>query len=437
MTDISVNPDAQHACPGLADSDLVVADVKVGNNKYHAGTRIPDRPNDDSLRPKDRAQHTVPPHSLLWKYMGDPFVLGAVGQRLPIMENMWPQLGQGVSDHSVLVAKGDFRSLRERAANSLKAISGVVYATPEEATTYGIQVRNFHKSIKGEMPNGRRYHAIDAETFYWAHVTFFEAIYRAGELGVIDLSWEEKEQIFEESKFWFSLYGVDDRAQPKTYADFEAYFADVKANQLIDMGIAQYTAGSAKTADYMIRAAPPKVRKYVRLAAPAIAAGLRLSSMGHLEPELLERLRLTEYWTAKDQRRYRRFLKLLRVMRTLSQRLHLPLRFRYMPFAAQAFEREGVNPDDITLESARRALAEARAARPAKPAPANSAAPPEAIPSQIAPAGATCAKCERQLEDCVECQATGLVEGEPCDVCDGAQKGCPVHHAQWRTPAVA
>jgi len=415
----------------VSDDDLIEVETRVGNNTFHAGTRIPERPTDDSLRPKDREQHTVPPDSLLWKYMGDPFVLAAVGQRAAIIENMWPQLGQGVSDHSVLVSRGDFKSLRERAANTLKTIGGVVYATPEQATKFGIQVRNFHKSIKGEMPNGRRYHALDAETFYWAHVTFFELIYRASELGVIDLTRDEKEQIFEESKHWWSMYGVDDRAQPETYADYEKYIAHVKEHDLIDMGIAQYTAGSAKTADYFVRAMPKKYQRVAKLASPAVAAMLRITTMGHFEPELLERLRLSEYWTKKDRRRYRRLIKALRFGRIVSTRLRLPVEMRYMSFAAKAFRREGLNPDDITLESARRALAEARASYTSE------AGLIEVIEvADAAPDGATCAKCERTLTDCIDCAGSGVVDGDPCDVCHGAQRGCPVHHADWRTPAV-
>ncbi|MDM1884291.1 Uncharacterized protein conserved in bacteria [Mycobacteroides abscessus subsp. abscessus] len=429
MTDTSLGQ-----AESIPDLDLVARDIRVGNNRYYAGTRIPDRPNDDSLRPKDRVQHAVPPNSLLWKYMGYLSALLACGQRPAILENMWPQLGQGVSDHSVLVSKGDFRSLQERALNTLRTISGVLYATPEDATKYGIQIRNFHKSIKGAMPNGRRYHAIDSETFYWAHVTFFEVIYRASELGVLSLSREEKQQIFEESKFWFSLYGVDDRAQPKTYAEFETYLADVKANQLIDMGIAQYTAGSAKTADYIVRAAPPNLRRLVRLAAPAIASILRLTTMGHMEPELLARLRLTEYWTPKDQRRYRRFLGLLRAIHTVGTRHRTLLRLRYAPFALKAFEREGIHPDDITLESARQALANAKAKAAAHEADAPLIEMADIV---VAPENARCAKCERALEDCEDCLATGMVDGEVCDVCNGGQRGCPVHHTEWQMASKA
>ncbi|MGV0625537.1 oxygenase MpaB family protein [Mycolicibacter minnesotensis] len=410
-----------------ADPDVLLTDVRIGNNTFHAGTRIPERAKDDSLRPKDRDQHAVPPNSLLWKYMGDPFLLVACGQRAPILENMWPQLGQGVSDHSVLVSKGDFRSLQERGLNTLRTIGGVLYGSADHAAKYGVQIRNFHKSIKGDMPNGRRYHAIDSETFYWAHVTFFEMIYRAAELGVVKLSRGEKEQIFEESKFWFSMYGVDDRAQPNTYAEFETYFADVKANQLIDMGIAQYVAGSAKTADYLVRAAPPRLRPLFRLMSPAVAMLLRLTTMGHMEPELLDRLRLGEYWTSGDQLRYRMFLRAMRFARTAGQRLHLPLALRYAPFAVRAFRREGINPDDITLESARAAL------RLAKATHVDNAPLVDAADVVVAPEGATCAKCLRALENCDECQATGSVDGEICDVCNGSQRGCPVHHAEWQT----
>ncbi|CPR82053.1 Uncharacterized protein conserved in bacteria [Mycobacteroides abscessus subsp. abscessus] len=351
---------------GVADPDLVVQDQTVGKNVYYAGSRIPDLPSDDSLRPNQRAQHVVPPNSLLWKYMADPFVVGATGQRAAILENLWPQLGQGVSDHSVIVSghNGGFDKIIQRGRSTAKTIPMVVFSTPEEARKYGVQVRNFHKSIKGDMPNGRKYHAINAETYYWAHVTFFEAIYRASDLGVLErpLSREEKAQIFEESKEWFSLYGVDDRAQPQTYDEFESYLKDVFDNRLVNSKLAQYTVGFARKT-LPLNAFPEKYRPLARPLLPLLRTPLRWLTVPVLEPQIRDLLGLD--WSEKEERRFRRYIKSLRFVRLAMMRLHVPLRFRYAPFAIDAFQREGINPDEITLESARAALAEHRAARQA------------------------------------------------------------------------
>ena len=44
-----------------------------------------------------------------------------------------------------------------------------------------------------------------------------------------------------------------------------------------------------------------------------------------------------------------------------------------------------------------------------------------------------CVKCARHIGPCVECEGTGVVGDEVCEVCDGAERGCPIHHAEWRT----
>lgn len=44
----------------------------------------------------------------------------------------------------------------------------------------------------------------------------------------------------------------------------------------------------------------------------------------------------------------------------------------------------------------------------------------------------TCAKCERAIVACQECDGTGNLDGETCDLCLGERSGCPVHHTDWR-----
>ncbi|MBL1076812.1 DUF2236 domain-containing protein [Nocardia sp. 2] len=409
-------------------TDMIEHDQVVGRNVFYAGTRIPERSGDDSLRPADRAQRPVPPDSLLWKYVGDLFLAAAVGQRAAILENMWPQLGQGVSDHSVVISSHSNEVLAQRARNSSKTIGGILYAAPDTARRYGIQVRNFHKSIKGDMPNGRTYHAINAETFYWAHVTFFEQILRASDLGLFPkpLSRAEKEQIFEESKEWFSMLGVDDRAQPHTYAEFEEYLHHALHRDLVNSKLSQYTIGLARPGLWKTKLVPDRLRPVVRALDPVVTIATRMLTVGNLEPVLRAELGLS--WTAREERLFRRYIAALRLARMAAARLNIPYRYRYLPAAAAAFDREGIDPDRITLESARAALRLARAACP-EAAPAL-----EATAIADAPEGAVCSKCQRGLRDCEECDGTGRAGGEPCDVCRGARRGCPVHHGDWRAP---
>ncbi|GGN80528.1 oxygenase MpaB family protein [Nocardia rhizosphaerihabitans] len=358
MTELQERPTTaqidEEAGPPALDTDTA-----VGRNVYQAGERLHSRPGDGSLSRSERVQRPIPPNSLTWKYFGDRRTFLTI-LRTAGLENMWPQLGQAVSDHSQVF--GDKANFAERGARSRRIIGTLVYATPEDAKKIAVKIRNYHKTLKGDMPQGHTYHAINPETYYWAHVTFFEAIYNwVDHFGRRPLTRAEKEQIFEESKEWFSLYGVDDSAQPQTYDEFVAYLADVFENELISTTVSRYTFGFASKPLPPPPGTHPVVEKYVW---PRVAALVRLLNVGALEPILRDRLELV--WTEDDERNFARVSRFMRAFSVVYDRL--PLRFRFHPDTVAAFEREGIDPADITLESARTALAASRAAFAARSA---------------------------------------------------------------------
>ncbi len=108
------------------------------------------------------------PQSLVWKYFGDNRMY-LIGPRPAVLQNMLAELGQGVLDHSVF-----FSDTAARVKRSLPPIFMTVYGT--DGDNRGQQVRDFHRDIKGEMPDGARYHALDPETYFWAHATFVEQV---------------------------------------------------------------------------------------------------------------------------------------------------------------------------------------------------------------------------------------------------------------------
>ena len=109
------------------------------------------------------------PDSLVWRYFGDRRI-ALIGPRPAVLQNMLAELGQGVVDHSVF-----FADTAARIRRSLPPIYRTVYGSEDDNA--GPQVRAFHTDIKGELPaefGGGRYHALDPETYFWAHATFFD-----------------------------------------------------------------------------------------------------------------------------------------------------------------------------------------------------------------------------------------------------------------------
>ena len=78
------------------------------------------------------------PDSLTWKYFGD-LRTGMLGVWIGAIQTMYPELGAGVEDHSILL-----REPIQRVARSVFPIMGVVYDGDRAADT-GAQIRQYHE----------------------------------------------------------------------------------------------------------------------------------------------------------------------------------------------------------------------------------------------------------------------------------------------------
>ncbi|GAA2412390.1 oxygenase MpaB family protein [Mycolicibacterium llatzerense] len=303
------------------------------------------RDRDGRLSPALRNQRPLRPDSLVWKYFGDHrlnLLLGRAGTT----ENMYPQLGQAVSDHSVI-----FTDLFERVRRSLPPIANTVYG--DAPTKTGLQIRNFHKPLAGTMSDGSKYHGtpyvgLDPETFYWAHATFIDQLLTGVERFIKPLTLQEKEQIFAESRDWYSLYGVDDSFQPRTYTEFVQYWDRVVADELVgNTKVAQYTVGyitkGLSRAFPVPKPIPPLF--WNRLLAPVLDRVGSFLGAGGLDPALRDKLGIP--WSARQEARYRRFCATVRALGPVWERL-APVWMRYMKQAVDGFEREHVDPRTIT-----------------------------------------------------------------------------------------
>ena len=160
------------------------------------------------------------PDSLIWKFYGDHRTQFFGFQRVAGVENCIEQLAQGVLDHSVI-----FSDTLGRAKRTAPPLMKTVYS--DDPYEWGRKVRDFHKPIKGTISDGSRYHALNPELFYWAHATFVDQVIYNTDMFIRRLTDAEKEQIFNEGKVWYSLYGVSGRGQPQTYAEFVTYWDDM------------------------------------------------------------------------------------------------------------------------------------------------------------------------------------------------------------------
>lgn len=266
------------------------------------------------------------PGSLVWRYFGDNRMF-LIGPRPAVLQNMLAELGQGVLDHSVF-----FSDTAARVKRSLPPIFMTVYGADDDHP--GQQVRDFHHEIKGRMPDGQRYHALDPETYYWAHATFVEQVLYFADTFVKRLTRAEMEQIYLESKTWYRRYGVSDRVMPADYAEFEKYWNDMLDNDVVAHKTAKYGVGYVTKGFPCPKGVPPLVWRLVSPVFNPVAAFL---TTGGLPPQARTLLNLP--WSERQERRYQRFAAVWRSRPVNWLWDHLPMRLRYNRFARAGYAR--------------------------------------------------------------------------------------------------
>ncbi len=275
------------------------------------------------------------PGSLVWRYFGDNRMY-LIGPRPAVLQNMLAELGQGVYDHSTF-----FADTAERLKRTIPPIFQTVYGSDEDpsGSAAGLRVRDFHHHVRGEMPGtsgvaAGRYHALDPDTYFWAHATFLEQNLYFADTFVRRLTDAEKEQIYLESKTWYRRYGVSDRPMPPTYAEFQRYWDRVMEEVVVAHPSARYGVG------YVTKGFPkPKMIHPLvwRLAAPVFNPLAAFLTTGGLPPRARDLLQLP--WTAKQERRYQRFAQLCRSSPVTWIWDHLPMRVRYTSYAVKGYAR--------------------------------------------------------------------------------------------------
>jgi uncharacterized protein (DUF2236 family) len=270
------------------------------------------------------------PQSLVWRYFGDNRMY-LIGPRPAVLQNMLAELGQGVLDHSVF-----FSDTAARLKRSLPPIFNTVYGSESDNT--GPRVRDFHHQIKGTMPGrtgkAARYHALDPDTYFWAHATFVDQVLYFADTFVKRLSRAEKEQIYLESKTWYRRYGVSDRPMPADYAEFEKYWDRMLDEIVVAHPTARYGVGYVTKGFPCPNGVPQALWLVIAFLFNPVAAFL---TTGGLPPRARALLGLP--WSERRERRYRRFAALCRSRPVNWLWDHLPMRLRYNKFARAGYAR--------------------------------------------------------------------------------------------------
>jgi uncharacterized protein (DUF2236 family) len=280
----------------------------------------------------DSGRVELGPDSLLWRWAGDTRI-AFMGATIGLLQLMHPAIGAGVLEHSDF-----FGDPYGRVFRSLPRILGAVYDGPAAVAT-GREVRDFHRTIKGVDPEGRHYHALDPETFWWAHATFqYMAEQVADRFDGHRLTPREREQLYQEGIEWYRRYGVSDRSVPSTRAAFQEkwdhYCADVlEPNRAADW-VLDTLRHSTLSAEPLLPPHLSVLRPLTRVEPVRLSVFrvVRLSAFGGLPPVVRERFDIP--WSGVDATALRGLE--LAVRRTWPL---LPASVRWQPRAHEGWHR--------------------------------------------------------------------------------------------------
>ncbi|ANN17517.1 hypothetical protein SD37_18950 [Amycolatopsis orientalis] len=282
------------------------------------------------------------PDSLTWKYFGDWRGL-LIALWAGSMQNMHPELGAGVEEHSRF-----FEERWQRLFRSLYPIGGVIYDGPRAQQT-ALEVRGYHDRIKGVDKHGRRYHALNPDTFYWAHSTFFVSAILIADNFCGGIGEAEKRKLFEEHVQWYEMYGMSMRPVPESWEDFQLYWKRMCEEVLEDN---KATRDVLEIQDIAKPHFLPWLPDFVwNLVRGSVARNFVWLTVGLYDQSIRERLGHT--WTARDERRHRRVGKLINAAFKL-----VPRDRRYHPRARAGWRRERgeLAPDAPLVETPARNL---------------------------------------------------------------------------------
>ncbi|WP_028847171.1 oxygenase MpaB family protein [Thermocrispum agreste] len=251
------------------------------------------------------------PDSLTWQVFGDwRGLLQALWAGS--MQNMHPQLGAAVAQHSTF-----FDERMPRLFRSLYPIGGVVF-DGDRAVETARQVRGYHDHIKGVDERGRRYHALSPDVFYWAHATFFVGTMLTKEYFCGGITEAERRQLFDEHVQWYRLYGVSMRPVPGSWEEFQEYYDHMCRNVLEPHPTALAVLDlSGLDKPPQLAGLPDGVWSWLRRHIEKRYVWL---TVGMYHPAVRDKLGFT--WSDRDERRLRAFGRWVdRVFRLLPKRV--------------------------------------------------------------------------------------------------------------------
>lgn len=263
------------------------------------------------------------PESLTWRIAGSRTALLGAGSAL-ILQVAHPVVGAGVKDHSIF--RQDPWGRLERTTDSLftQIFGG------DDALAEAARLREFHKAIKGVDGQGRRYHALNPEAYFWVHATLFMGTVQIEKYFGRRLTRAQEAEFYAEWRQLGLVLGIRDRDMPQTLDGFDEYVEVMLRDRLEDNETVRDVLYAVSLREVDPPPWWPLPESVWRTAGkPVGRSAFGLTTVGLMPPLLREKLGLK--WTRRDEVTLRALGVVVRRVVPL-----IPAKARLYPIAYQA-----------------------------------------------------------------------------------------------------
>lgn len=164
------------------------------------------------------------PASVTWRIDREAVIFLGAGRAL-LLQLAHPWVAAAIAEHSKTLADPIGRFHR-----TFDIVFAMVFGSLDRALLSSRQLYRRHSMIVGEMPEtvgpfavGSRYCANDIPSLRWVHATLVETALMAHDLILPQLSAEERERYWSESRTYGALFGLTGDDLPADWAGFAAY----------------------------------------------------------------------------------------------------------------------------------------------------------------------------------------------------------------------
>ena len=260
------------------------------------------------------------PDSTTWRISRE-VILFLGGGRAALLQLAHPFVAHAIDQHSQTRADPVGRFDR-----TFRSVYAMIFGDLAHARGASERVRRIHEHIAGTIDEevgafgpGDRYLANDAMALLWVHATIIDSAVLVYEATVGPLSPADKDRYWEESKRFVRLFGVPAGSLPGRWADFQRWFYQTLASDVIAVGRPARALGS------FLMTAP-------KASAVPVLAWYRTMTAGFMPPSLR-----APYGLAYGSRHRLLHRSSLRALRALYPTL--PRRLRDVPAYVEARRR--------------------------------------------------------------------------------------------------